>query len=74
MACGFLWAPGAITHSSEMVRQALINPQGIVWRTFSRQIPVPWLAVCCTNGDFFSTFSHFPTHRAALEYNDNHSH
>jgi hypothetical protein len=53
MACGFLWAPGAIAHSSEMVRQALINPQGIVRRAFLRQIPVPWPARCCTNGDLF---------------------
>jgi hypothetical protein len=74
MACGFLWAPGAMPHSSETWICALINPQGIAWRAFFRQIPVPSHAGCCTNGDFFITFSHFSTQRATLEYNDNHSH
>jgi hypothetical protein len=74
MTCGFLWAPGAMAHSSVTVQQALINPQGIVWRALSRQIPVPAPAVVVRMATFFATFSHFPTRRATLEYNDNHFH
>ncbi|WP_426054134.1 hypothetical protein [Janthinobacterium sp. PSPC2-1] len=65
MACGFLWAPGAMGYFSEMELQALINPQGIVRRALLRQIPVPWPAWCCTNGDFFYdilTLSHALRH------------
>jgi hypothetical protein len=63
-----------MAHSSETVQQALINPQGIAWRALSRQIPVPAPAVVVRMATFSSTFSHFSTPCATLEYNDNHSH
>jgi hypothetical protein len=74
MACGFLWARGAMAHFSETWICALINPQGIAWRAFFRQIPVPGWPGVVQMATFLIAFSHFPTRCATLEYNDNHSH
>ena len=51
-----------MAHSSETVRQALINPQGIVWRALSRQIPVPAPAVVVRRTTFFNILASAAAH------------